>query len=338
MIVFRDQQRFVEAEIKTEKLLEEDVIQNAKVFFGKNSIYIDTKRKLDSKNLGDTIPDGFLFDLSEKDNPAFYIVEVELAKHDFYGHIFPQFTKFFGFYKISNKRGDLVDKLFSTINNDDDLKKEFKKHLQEKEIYKFIKDLINESQNILLLIDGDKPELYDVMDTYSDTWGKMVKRIILKKFVSNSDVIFTMDPEFENIDYSYVTQVSQNPNVVATSYDEQYHLKGVNDDIAAMYMLTKDTILKLNGNVNFNPRKYYIAMALDRNLAFFQFSKKKIRLVVMKEESYVRSKLKHYNIKHLTESVQKFWNGNCCEIELTNADNITEVIDILKELVTSSST
>lgn len=151
MIVYKDQQRFTEAEINLEKQLEDDVVQNAKLFFGKDTIYIDAKKKIDSKSLGGTIPDGFLFDLSDKDNPSFYIVEVELAKHDFYGHIFPQFTKFFGFFRISNSRGDLVDKLFSTVNNDEDLKKEFKRHLQEKEIYKFIKDLVSESQNILWL-------------------------------------------------------------------------------------------------------------------------------------------------------------------------------------------
>ena len=338
MIVYKDQNRFVEAEIKLEKQLEDDVVNNYKLFFGADSIYIDAKRKLDSKSLGGCIPDGFLFDLSDKDNPEFYIVEVELAKHDFYGHIFPQFTKFFGFFKISNNKGDLVDKLFGIINNDDSLKRNFKKYLQEKEIYKFIKDLIDESQNILLVIDGEKSELPDVMNTYNDTWGKFVKIIVLKKFVSGNDVLFTMDPEFENIDYSYVNKVIDEKQETSIEYDEHYHLENVREDIKNTYMEIKNRILKINNDAKFNCRKYYIAISLERNITFFQFSKKKIRLVVMEDEDYVRAKLINHNVKHLSESVQKFWNGKCCEVELTNSNNINEVISIIAELLTTAST
>ena len=32
-----------------------------------------------------------MFDLKDPDNPEFYLVEVELAKHSFYNHIFPIF-------------------------------------------------------------------------------------------------------------------------------------------------------------------------------------------------------------------------------------------------------
>ncbi len=55
-----------------------------KIFFGENTIFIDAKKKIDSKNIDATIPDGFLFDLSYPENPEFYHVEIELAKHDFY--------------------------------------------------------------------------------------------------------------------------------------------------------------------------------------------------------------------------------------------------------------
>lgn len=338
MVVYKEQKRFIEAEIKIEKNLEDDVVNNAKLFFGKDTIYIDAKKKLDIKSLGGCIPDGFLFDLSDKENPAFYIVEVELVKHDFYGHIFPQFTKFFGFYKISNNKGDLVDKLFGIIKNDENLKKEFKKYLQEKEIYKFVKDLIDESQNILLLIDGEKSELPDVMNTYNDTWGKFVKIIVLKKFVSSNEILFTMDPEFENIDYSYVNKVIDEKHETDVLYDENYHLKNVSSEIKNAYNQIKASVNAFNADAKFNPRKYYIAISLDKNLAVFQFSKKKIRLVVMKDEDYVKSKVVYHHVKHLTESVQKFWNGNCCEIEIVNTNDIEEVIEIIKELLTTAST
>ena len=338
MIVFKELKSFIEAEIKIEKNLEDDVVNNSKLFFGKDSIYIDAKKKLDSKSLGGCIPDGFLFDLSDKINPAFYIVEVELAKHDFYGHIFPQFTKFFGFFKISNNKGDLVDKLFGIINNDENLKKDFKRYLQEKEIYKFIKDLIDNSQNILLVIDGEKSELPDVMNTYNDTWGKFVKIIVLKKFISGNEVLFTMDPEFENIDYSYVAKAIDEKHEVNISFNENYHLENVSNEIKETYFSIKSIVNEIFPDARFNSRKYYIAISLGKNQSIFQFSKNKIRLVVMKDEEYVKTKIKNHTIKHLTESVQQFWNGNCCEIELLNTENISEVVEIIKELLTTAST
>jgi len=338
MVVFKDQKRFNEAEIKYEKDLEQDVVNNAKLFFGKSSIYIDAKKKLDSKNLGGTIPDGFLFDLSDKDNPAFYIVEVELSKHDFYSHIFPQFTKFFGFFRISDNRNDLVDKLFSIVNNDDELRKEFKKHILEKEIYKFIKDVIDDNQNILLIIDGEKSELPDVIDTYTDTWGKMVKVIVLKKFIQDNEAIFSMEPEFENLEYSFVAQVNQSDIGVHYNFDEKYHFENVSEFVRSAFFKIRDALIIKREDIKFNIRKYYIAMALERNLAYFQFSKKKIRLVVMRDEDYVRTKILNNNVKHLTESVQKFWNGNCCEIEIVNEENLKEIIEILEELLTIAST
>jgi hypothetical protein len=76
---------------------EELIRLQSKLLFGGNTIFVSTKRKLAGLTLGATIPDGFLFDMSDVENPDFYLVEVELQKHDFHRHIFPQITKFFAF-------------------------------------------------------------------------------------------------------------------------------------------------------------------------------------------------------------------------------------------------
>lgn len=333
MIVFKDNKKYYEAEISIEKDLENDVVNNSKLFFGKDSIYIDAKKKLDSKNLGGVIPDGFLFNFANKECPEFYIVEVELSKHDFYGHIFPQFTKFFGFFKVSDAKEDLAEKLYNIITNDSNLKKEFKKFLGDKEIYKFVKDILDESQNILLVIDGEKNELPDVMETYNETWGKFVKIIILQKFTTNdNDIIFSMNPEFENIDYSYI-----NKEVANTNYTEESLIDSINQDIKSIYFEIKHNILEFRDTIIFNPKKCYISINNGKNIAFFQFSKSKIRLVILMDETIVRKRIINHEIKHLSESVQKFWNGTCCEIEITSKDNLAEITDLLKELISSFS-
>ncbi|GAH96596.1 unnamed protein product, partial [marine sediment metagenome] len=127
-----------------------------KICFWEKAIYINIKNKIESKSLGKAIPDGILFNLADIDNPEFYLVEIELFKHDFYNHIFPQITKFFAFFNNPKSQGELIERIFSIINIDNELREEFKKYIGRKEIFKFIKDTIENSQNILLIIDDNR--------------------------------------------------------------------------------------------------------------------------------------------------------------------------------------
>jgi len=332
MVIFQGGKKFKEYQYGLENELEKEIVDNYHLFFGKHTIYIDAKRKIESKALGGTIPDGFLFDFSDKEEPEFYIVEVELKSHDFFNHIFPQITKFFAFFKNRKSQADLVEKIFSIINTDMESKKEFKKYLGEKEIYKSIKDAIDNSQNILLVIDDKKDELPEIMETYSDTWGKMVKVLILKKFVHANEFIYLIEPDFENIEYGYAESVDKAERE-EIEYTEEFHLEGVNDEIKATYFKIKENLLEINKDLVFNPQKYYISIKHNKNIAFFQFRKKKIRLVVMLPEDEVRLKIKNHSVKHLSEGVQKFWNGPSCEIIIDNKENMDEIINLLKSLI-----
>ncbi len=61
-----------------ENEFEQLVANNSVTIFGNKAIYIDIKKKVNTSTLGGTIPDGFLIDLSDPDDPQFYLVEVEL--------------------------------------------------------------------------------------------------------------------------------------------------------------------------------------------------------------------------------------------------------------------
>jgi predicted transport protein len=311
---------------------EREVVSNSKMFFGANSIYVDAKRKIETKGLGNSIPDGFLFDLSDKDNPEFYIVEVELAKHDFYNHIFPQITKFFGFFKNPRSQADLIEKIFLFINNDNELKKEFKKYLGDKEVYKFLKDTIELSQNILLIIDGEKKELPEIMDTYTDTWGKMLKLILIKKFSYNGENIYSMHPDFENIEFAEIADETT-LETEDVQYTEEYHLDGVSETVRSIYNELKSHVVNVNPAIIFNPQKHYISLKRDKNLAFFLIKKKKIRLIIMQSAQETHNELIHHSVKPLADSVQKFWNGPSCAIILESSDNLEEIRTLLAKLV-----
>ncbi len=334
MKLFTYNKVFNEFQFEKEFDFEREVINNSKLFFGTKTIYIDAKRKIETKSLGNSIPDGILFDLADKANPEFYLVEIELAKHDFYNHIFPQITKFFGFYKNPKSLNDLVEKIFHIVNKDEDLTKEFKVHLGKKEIYKFIKDTIEKSQNILLILDNEKKELPEITETYTDTWGKLVKVILLKKFILKKEVIYTMHPEFENIEFSDLQNFQE--NIENNIYSEKDHLEGVSFEIKNIYKKIKQSLTKGNKNILFNPQKYYISIKANRNIAFFQIRRKKISLVVLNSEKDTKKHIKHHNIKRLSESIQKFYSAPSCAIIIEANKNLNEVIKLLKLLISNS--
>lgn len=335
MKLFTYNKTFNEFQFEKEYDFEREVVNNSKIFFGSKSIYIDAKRKIETKSLGNSIPDGILFDLSDKANPEFYLVEVELAKHDFYNHIFPQITKFFGFYRNTKSLNELVEKLFYIINNDEELTKEFKSHLGSKEIYKFIKDTIEKSQNILLILDNDKKELPEITETYTDTWGKMVKVILIKKFILKKEVIYTMHPEFENIEFSELEEGQENNE--GNIYSEKEHLEGVSPEIKNIYKTIKQSLAKGNSNIVFNPQKYYISIKSNRNIAFFQIRRKKIALVVMNSEKDTKKHIKYNFVKKLSEGIQRFYNGPSCAIIIESDKHLNEVIKLLKSLISNSN-
>lgn len=334
MKLFTYNKVFNEFQFEKEYDFEREVVNNSKLFFGSKTIYIDAKRKIETKSLGNSIPDGILFDLTDKANPEFYLVEVELAKHDFYNHIFPQITKFFGFYKNPKSLNDLVEKIFYIVNNDDELTKEFKGHLGNKEIYKFIKDTIEKSQNILLILDNDKKELPEITETYTDTWGKMVKVILVKKFFLKKDVIYTMHPEFENIEFSDLEEGQESSE--NSIYTEKEHFEGVSVEVKNIFRTIKQSLTKGNNKIVFNPQKYYISIKANRNIAFFKIRRKKIALVVLSSERDTKKQIKYHFVKKLSESIQRFYNGPSCAIIIESDKHLNEVIKLLKSLISNS--
>ena len=337
MTILQGTKRFVEVQFKLEDDFEELVRERSKILFGKDTIFIYTKRKLKGVALGASIPDGFLFDLTDLENPEFYLVEVELQKHDFYRHIFPQITKFFSFFRSSTSQNDLVEKLFSIINADPALKGEFKKYLGEREIFKFLKDICEDSQNILLIIDGEKAELPEIIDTYTDTWGKLVKLLKVKQFRHEMESLVTVEPDFVDIQYAPEVEVKEEEVVgqesVKPKYTEEYHLDGVSASTKQSYTVVKEHLLQMYPSVILNPQKYYIGIRSDRNLAYLILRKKTLRVVVMLPIEEVQKVLKHHAVKPLSEGVQGVYNGPCCAVVIESENNMDEFWTLLKVLV-----
>jgi predicted transport protein len=326
--LYLNQKHFTEKEFLKEKDLENLMFDNYKCLFGQSSILIEAKKKIDNKALGGTIPDAFLFDLKDPDNPEFFLIEVELAKHSFYNHIFPQITKFFAFFKNPESQSELIEKLYTLISSDAELKKEFKSRIGNKEIFKYIKDTVENSQNILLLLDNDKKELPEITKTYTDTWSKIVKVSLLKQYTNNSESIISLTPEFENIDtIDIITEDDK-----SSPYTEDYHLEDVSPEIKEIYSTIQQELIKKVKDLKYNPQRYYISLRKNRNFAFLQVRKKKITVVALLEPTQIEERIRHHKIVPLTESVQKLYNGSCAKIIITDNKHIDEIINLLVEI------
>lgn len=336
MNIIHNGKRYRKISFENEADFEEVIATSSKTLFGLETIYIGTKKKLDSKTLGGTIPDGFFFDFSDREDPQFYLVEVELAKHSFFSHVFPQITKFFALFNNPLLQQDLAQKLFSIVSTDTQIQAEFRQYLGAKEIYKFLTEIIDSSQNILLVSDDEIVELGEIKETHTDTWGKLVLDIRVNKYSNESDTIYTLDPEYETlqlVDDPYMDKETKPDVGNRATITEKQHLDAVTPNCQTIYETLKSIAISIDDRLIFNPQRYYISIRLAKNIAYFKLRKKKVRLIVMLPESKIRNIVVGYTVSPLSEGVQDFYHGPCAAIEIDSLDHVGELKTLLRDLI-----
>ncbi len=103
----------------------------------------------------------------------------------------------------------------------------------------------------------------------------MVRLMIVKKFHNAKENIFSVSPEFENLELAEVKTFDSEIPVTQRTYTEEYHLEGVNDTVKSIYNKIKTSLLSYKSEVIFNPQKYYISIRTTRNIAYIQIRKRK---------------------------------------------------------------
>lgn len=320
-VILCENKKFNQVKYSSENYFEKRIKDNSKLLFGKDSVFLDLKNLVETRSLGGAVPDGFLFDFSDKENPEFYLVEVELEKHDFYRHIFPQLTKFFAFFINPYQLNDLTDTLYNHIRTNPDIQEQFKDNLGNKEIYKTLNDTLENSQNILVIIDEEKPEFKEMTSTYTDTWGRKLKVMTIKEFKHESQTIFFVSPDFEALSLGEI--IEEEPEI--TTYTEEYHLTEVNENVKEIYKNIKEQLLSQYPDIKVNPQKYYISLREKRNFAFIKPRVTKMNIVVMTPVEEGREIIQNHTISELGEGVQKFYNGPCYRLTIDEVENMDEV-------------
>jgi predicted transport protein len=304
--------------------MEELVLINSKDFFGENALLF----KDDAVFRDDHYPDKFLIDFSNPEKPRIYLLEVTFPRQDF-GQCFFRITHYFALLRNKNNHNALRYKLHEIINSDKVLKDELQSQIQEETpILEFLRTLLENRPLVLLITSGVISEIPLFLETYSETWGKMFKTLILKKFSDEEEITYLMTPAFADL-----LKNEKSKSLAIVKSTEEDHLELLTTSIRNIYLEIKTALLETDSLLEFNPKKHYISVRKNKNLAFIQLKRKNIDIVVMNPLESTVELIKHHRIKTLPVSVQKFWNGACCTIVIENSDNLEEVIDLLKVVV-----
>ncbi len=164
----------------SEDEFEQVVKEHAQEIFGEQSIYFYIKQKLESVSGIGSIPDGYAIVLAAK--PYWYIVEIELSRHDVFGHIVPQVTKFTAGMKNPSSRQAVADAIYEEINRKEELRERVKSKVGL-EIYKSLMSLVSQPPKLAIVIDEETEELGETVEAL-----KVETDVIeLRTFVNGGD-------------------------------------------------------------------------------------------------------------------------------------------------------
>lgn len=160
-ILHKDSIKYLPYKYKNEEELERMVCEHSEILFGEGSVFFSKQKIKTISGIG-TIPDGFLILLKEK---KWYIVEVELSSHPLYDHVVAQVIKFNGAIKNPNNRKKLAGAFYKEVESKENFQLRYKIESGGiRELYKFLSDIVDETPEIIIVIDERTVELEEVCE------------------------------------------------------------------------------------------------------------------------------------------------------------------------------
>ena len=191
-------EKFQEYAFENEPDFEKAVIENSKFLFGRESIYIDIKRRIGKSNsYNKGIPDGYVIDFSDIDSPQLYFVENELASHNIYSHISEQIARFLTI--IATSKNTIRDMLLKEIRKDKNLKQKILTKIKESKFDNIEQLMINlvEKTNIkiAIVIDNIEEELESILDNFKNK----PDILILQRYIKDNKTSYYCEPLLQEI-------------------------------------------------------------------------------------------------------------------------------------------
>jgi hypothetical protein len=179
---------------RAEDELEQIVVEHSKDIFSENSIYFNKRNLIKSLAGVGSIPDGLAIILGDKQH--WHIVEVELSSHDAYQHVVPQVDKFINAVDNPNTRNKLIEVLYDEIYNDEYTHRKVKQDIgQNKDVHKFLSDLISRPPSITIIIEKNTEQLREALKKY--TQKKVVEFRTYRRENAESAHVHLFEPLYE---------------------------------------------------------------------------------------------------------------------------------------------
>lgn len=184
-------------DFESEDEFEKAVVDNSKPLFGKDSIYIDIKKRIGkNESYHKGVPDGYLIDFTSKKQPQLYFVENELVTHDVYNHISEQLVRFNVMIKTSPNQ--IRNKLLEVIKSNSKITSEITGYLKEtpfSNIDELMNVLVEKRIKIVLVIDEATSDLNDSLDVFKDRPDV----VTMKRYVNDKNIAYIYEPMREEL-------------------------------------------------------------------------------------------------------------------------------------------
>jgi len=185
----------------SEESFEAAAIKLSGEVFGPRRVYLDCKRRIGKKGGKQSIPDGYLIDLSRKQEPQLFVVEVETASHDLFSHIGIQLLQFAFSYSAAPRV--VRQTLFEEIMARADVRQKCEGYVREaglRNLDHFLDALVFDKPfRAIVVIDEDTEELHDVLKNL----GFPVDVIEVSTYVGPGERrIFRFAPFLEDVEES----------------------------------------------------------------------------------------------------------------------------------------
>lgn len=165
-MLWNTEEKYREIPFDKESELENAVNEVKDVLFGSTRIYLDDKKKIGKKGRTNNLPDGYLIDLTNKQEPKIFVVENDLASHQHLKHIAVQILEFSLSFETSKvKVKNIIKEMLQKRKNEWKKCEDFAKNNGYDNVDFLLESIIHkkDSFNALLIIDELGEELETVL-------------------------------------------------------------------------------------------------------------------------------------------------------------------------------
>ena len=185
---------------ESEAEFEKDVVGHAEYLFGPSSVYIDVKKRVSGGNIV-TIPDGYVIDMTDPEDPKLFVVENEIVKHDPFRHIGIQMLKFVT--SFDDAQHTVRNFLMDAINKDKVMLAKLEAAAKEsgsRNVDNYLDKAVYGGFRGLVVIDEARPELHQVLQKINANIS-----VLEFKAYSNDDGsrLFEFDTLYDEFEESY---------------------------------------------------------------------------------------------------------------------------------------